>query len=202
MANGQDKNRNIISFSDPYLNSTDGTDLRWYTEDYEGFIVAVYNIDFTLAGDNKDINNKKDSTAGIITDFSAAYRHESDWRTATNDNAADLVTPTYSNIVENTYVHNSNVDLDKTGALTLLTTGKKDEDAQEVLKNWSKALAGKKIDYEPKIYGAGLELANVPIHFGSTVEGTGMIGNDNSRLSFYYQPTYFNVRGSVYDTTH
>ena len=97
---------------------------------------------------------------------------------------------------------NSNVDLDKTGALTLLTTGKKDEDAQEVLKNWSKALAGKKIDYEPKIYGAGLELANVPIHFGSTVEGTGMIGNDNSRLSFYYQPTYFNVRGSVYDTTH
>lgn len=202
MANGQDKNRNIISFSDPYLNSTDGTDLRWYTEDYEGFIVAVYNIDFTLAGDNKDINNKKDSTAGIITDFSAAYRHESDWRTATNDNAADLVTPTYSNIVENTYVHNSNVDLDKTGALTLLTTGKKDGDAQEVLKNWSKALAGKKIDYEPKIYGAGLELANVPIHFGSTVEGTGMIGNDNSRLSFYYQPTYFNVRGSVYDTTH
>ncbi len=202
MANGQDKNRNIISFSDPYLNSTDGTDLRWYTEDYEGFIVAVYNIDFTLAGDNKDINNKKDSTAGIITDFSAAYRHESDWRTATNDNAADLVTPTYSNIVENTYVHNSNVDLDKTGALTLLTTGKKDEDAQEVLKNWSKALAGKKINYEPKIYGAGLELANVPIHFGSTVEGTGMIGNDNSRLSFYYQPTYFNVRGSVYDTTH
>ena len=47
-----------------------------------------------------------------------------------------------------------------------------------------------------------VELANVPIHFGSTVEGTGMIGNDNSRLSFYYQPTYFNVRGSVYDTTH
>lgn len=202
MANGQDKNRNIISFSDPYLNSTDGTDLRWYTEDYEGFIVAVYNIDFTLAGDNKDINNKKDSTAGIITDFSAAYRHESDWRTATNDNAADIVTPTYSNIVENTYAHNSNVDLDKTGALTLLTTGKKDEDAQEVLKGWSKALAGKKIDYEPKIYGAGLELANVPIHFGSATEGTGMIGNDNSRLSFYYQPTYFNVRGSVYDTTH
>lgn len=89
--------------------------MRWYTEDYEGFIVAVYNIDFTLAGDNKDINNKKNSSAGTITDFSAAYRHESDWRTATNDNAADLVTPTYSNIVENTYVHNSNVDLNNTG---------------------------------------------------------------------------------------
>lgn len=218
MANGQ-KGEGLAypTSTSPYL--TGDNDFSWYTEDYEGFIVAVYSISFTIEGDGTDINDKKDTNAGIITDFSAAYRHESDWRQPTNALAADdghkLETPvSYTDVanVTNSYIHNSNITVNKDGTLVLLTEKTKDHDSAEtILKDWS---ANLKKDYGQEytaaIYGIGLELANVPIHFGSKIEAnqsskdycTDVIGSDVTRRSFFYQPTYFNVRGSVYDTTH
>lgn len=219
MANGQNgKGLAYPSSTSPYL--TGDKDFSWYTEDYEGFVVAVYSISFKIEGDGTDINGKKDNNAGIVTDFSAAYRHESDWRQPTNaladaEKGHALKTPvsyTSGLNVDNIYAHSSNITVNKDGTLVLLTEKTKDHDSAEtILKDWS---ANLKKDYGQEytaaIYGIGLELTNVPIHFGSTVENQqstsdyckNVIGSDSDRRSFFYQPTYFNVRGSVYDTTH
>lgn len=212
MANGQEGNGLAYpSDTNPYKSR--GNDFSWYTEDYEGFIVAVYNITFKIEGDGNDVNDKRSSDSGIVTDFSAVYRHESDWRQSTNalaeEKGHELKTPeSYTKVanVANMYTHSSNLVANKDGTLTILT-----EDADEILKEWSKKL---KHDYNQQysegIYGVGLELANVPIHFGSEIETQQsnskyckkVIGSSSERRSFFYQPTYFNVRGSVYDTTH
>ena len=58
--------------------------------------------------------------------------------------------------------------------------------------------------YAEGIYGVGPELANLKIAFGnSTASGSkaaAIGGTSGKPFSFYYQPTYFNIRGSVYDT--
>lgn len=212
MANGQEGNGLAYpSDTNPYKGR--GNDFSWYTEDYEGFIVAVYNITFKIEGDGNDVNDKRSSDSGIVTDFSAAYRHESDWRQSTNalaeEKGHELKTPeSYTKVanVANMYTHSSNLVANKDGTLTILT-----EDVDKILKEWSTEL---KNDYNQQysegIYGIGLELANVPIHFGSEIETQQsnskyckkVIGSSSERRSFFYQPTYFNVRGSVYDTTH
>lgn len=221
MANGQNgQNGEGLAYptsTKPYL--AGDNDFSWYTEDYEGFVVAVYSISFTIEGDGTDINGKKDNNAGIVTDFSAAYRHESDWRQPTNALAADekhaLITPeSYTEVtnVTNAFVHNSNVSLNEDDKLVLLTGKTKTNDsAEHILEGWSEKLETDYTqEYAEGIYGIGLELANVPIHFGSELETKqsnskyckSVIGSATERRSFFYQPTYFNVRGSVYDTTH
>ena len=50
----------------------------WYKEDYEGIIVVHMQGQIGLSDGGK-------------SDYTQIYRHESDWRTATNDNSLALV---------------------------------------------------------------------------------------------------------------
>ena len=195
----------------PYLDGAGNFD--WYAEDYEGFIVGVYEIEFTMSGKKSTWNSKTDGS--IATEFSSIYRSESDWQAAFNELAAedghDLAV--YTSRTFNGFNIDNFMDegctsklpkqpkLSNNGEFHLLTT-----DGENTLAKWSKIsmtnLNGKK--YAEGIYGIGLELANLNISFGSsTAQGThsnGVIGNTGKPFSFYYQPTYFNIRGSVYDT--
>lgn len=222
---------------DPYL-AADITsaayEFDWYGEDYEGFVVAVYNIEFSRYTKDayKSISGKwgaNTSNGKTTTDQSSVYRHESDWRSNTNSDADlskydktegasmhYLETPAYKIAgVEGLYasknekINNLEFSKDGTGKVMLITTT-----GQETLKNWSE---GKKADgtsmdadaakvfkdtYADGIYGVGVELANMPIYMHNPATGAtiGTTGTNCTRVSFFYQPTYFNIRGSVFDT--
>lgn len=222
---------------DPYL-AADITsaayEFDWYGEDYEGFVVAVYNIEFSRYTKDayKSISGKwgaNTSNGKTTTDQSSVYRHESDWRSNTNSDAdlskydkAEgasmhyLETPAYKiagvddlYASKNEKINNLEFSKDSTGKVMLITTT-----GQETLKNWSE---GKKADgtsmdadaakvfkdtYADGIYGIGVELANMPIYMHNPATGAtiGTTGTNCTRVSFFYQPTYFNIRGSVFDT--
>lgn len=180
----------------PFLAGSGAQEFAWYNEDYEGFIVAVYEIEFEVGGKNGTIANTNAVTRAK-TDFHSVYRSESDWKANTNETITtsdrSLVVD-YSNLlrslgITNVVDNNKANSTFKNGELDLVT-----KDGRKALAEWAKNLKKDKVTYEPDIYGVGLELANLKIGFGN-------IGKTNPQcISFFYQPTYFNVRGSVYDT--
>lgn len=182
----------------------------WYNEDYEGFVVAVLEIEFAIGGDNGDIT-RVNADGHAKTDFHSVYQHESDWRAATNDSVRidGLRTLTYG-VCKNAEDFNirwnganANVTLGRDartflvqplpGQMTLLS-----EKSYDIIQEWANDLD----NYEPGIYGMGLELANLRIKFGIPNDNTDnkIIENDSGAWSFFYQPTYYNIRGSVFDT--
>lgn len=212
--NADNKYLDIPKNTHPFID--EGGDFSWYSEDYEGFIVAVYEISFTVSGDGVIAgDSSRGDGKSITTDFRSIYRSESDWRAKTNALAAldghalDVYTAdTWNGFNISTFTDiNAVTDLigmkmsdqakmSSSGEFSLLTkTGEK------TVSDWSKSVD----NYANDIYGVGLELANLKVSFGtgSVNLGSGTlqpIGGAGKPISFYYQPTYFNVRGSVYDT--
>ena len=76
------------------------------------------------------------------------------------------------------------------------------KDGQKTLREWAKKYSK---TYSEEIYGMGVEL-RIPVHMSnanSCATGSKSIKSTdehNKKVSFLYQPTYFNIRGSVYDT--
>lgn len=183
----------------PFLQGSGAQEFAWYNEDYEGFVVAVYEIEFEVGGKNGSIANTNAATAATRakTDFHSAYRSESDWKANTNETITSSdrsLIVNYINLLNSLGITNV---VDNSKANSTFKNGKLDlvtKDGRKALAEWAKNLKKDKVTYEPEIYGVGLELANLKIGFGK-------IGKDNPQcISFFYQPTYFNVRGSVYDT--
>lgn len=195
----------------------EGGNLNWYSEDYEGFIVAVYEISYTISGEGNLAadSHSSGSTDSFGTEFRAIYRGESDWKANTNTMAAldehklevynkdtwnGFNIDTFTNVSSKYEFTGNNAKksawLESDGSFNLLT-----QYGETILKNWSEENS----DFDPGIYGVGVELANLKISFGAQAtlddETMPVIGGSNgSPISFYYQPTFFNIRGSVYDT--
>lgn len=194
----------------PFLNGNQ--EFVWYNEDYEGFVVAVLEIEFAIGGDKGDIT-RVNADGHAKTDFHSVYQHESDWRAATNDSV--LIDNTDGRVLA---YNIGAVALDfniSNGTAAEVTLGKDakcflfespmtpkmsllTEKSADIIQGWSKELN----NYEPGIYGIGLELANLHIKFGVPNDNTDnkIIENDSGAWSFFYQPTYYNIRGSVFDT--
>lgn len=200
----------------PFLDEESGTpssgSFNWYSEDYEGFIVAKFEIDFTISGKGNTAAQDKDgyssgthsnpSGNAFGTEFRSIYRAESDWRSDVNHLAAQpdhdlhVYKPdTWKNITgSNNKIGDFYLDPDKS---TDKTTA--------VLADWASSsdikdlsIGNVKVHYAKGIYGIGVELANLNFTFGDKSGGEEPI--EGKPVSFYYQPTYFNIRGSVFDT--
>lgn len=174
----------------------------WYGEDYEGFVVAVYTIDFSRESKNAFKANGEAVLTKTTTDPATIYRHESDWQSKTNEDAHELKTPSYKisgvdHIYASTKTTINNLELESNGEILLLT-----KDGQKTLREWAKKYSK---TYSEEIYGMGVEL-RIPVHMSnanSCATGSKSIKSTdepNKKVSFFYQPTYFNIRGSVYDT--
>lgn len=187
----------------PYLAGAGNFD--WYSEDYEGFVVGVFEIDFTMQGKAKSeveaVNN------ALATKFSTIYRSESDWQSDFNELATksghDLTvynSRTFSGFNISNFMDEKTkkkITIGPNGEFKLITN-----QGAKILNNWAGQKFNKQ-EFANGIYGVGLELANLNISFGSsTANGNKVsaIGGTGKPFSFYYQPTYFNIRGSVYDT--
>lgn len=187
----------------PYLDPSEGS-FDWYNEDYEGFVIAVYEIQFAVGGTSDGQVTNVNRNTQARTEFHSVYRSESDWQTNTNTNIAGPLKVKYGDILDSAGItfYTGKSQLKEDGTLDLMTSKGRDN-----LKAWSKQLAAKspsiKFNSED-IYGAGLELTNLKIKFGfkygSDSGKSEVIDTGDEGLSFFYQPTYFNIRGSVYDT--
>lgn len=172
----------------------------WYNEDYEGFVVAVCEISFAVGNDKGDASVKADSSHLASTDFYSVFRAQSDWRTKTNQyGAISSLNSEYHKPLEYDFSsiagkYNLN---NITGSYCKCADGKMllmSNAGKKTITDWSK----KYDDYAPGVYGVGLELANLKFEFGTITSKDA--NGDETGWSFFYQPTYFNVRGSVYDT--
>lgn len=172
----------------------------WYNEDYEGFVVAVCEISFAVGNDKGDASVKADSSHLASTDFYSVFQAQSDWRTKTNQYGVfNSINSEYHKPLEYDFSsiagkYNLN---NITGSYCKCADGKMllmSNAGKKTITDWSK----KYDEYAPGIYGVGLELANLKFEFGTITSKDA--NGDETGWSFFYQPTYFNVRGSVYDT--
>ena len=203
----QDKSRSeslaYPSGTKPYLAGAGNFD--WYSEDYEGFVVGVFEIDFAMQGSAK--SEVSTDNKALATKFSTIYRSESDWQSDFNELATksghDLTvynSRTFSGFNISNFMDEKTkkkITIGPNGEFKLITN-----QGAKTLNSWAGQKFNKQ-EFAKGIYGVGLELANLNISFGNSKASgnkVSVIGGTGKPFSFYYQPTYFNIRGSVYDT--
>lgn len=171
----------------------------WYNEDYEGFVVAVCEISFAIGNDKGDASYGADTSRLASTNFHSIYQAQSDWRTETNKYGSISPNREYHHQLEYDFsgVASKYGISNITGSYSECSDGKMllvSNTGKTTIRNWSKEYD----NYANGIYGVGLEIANLKFEFGS-ITSRDASGNETG-WSFFYQPTYFNIRGSVYDT--